>query len=236
MRDDAQFALGLDVAPELALPDRLHRLGLSRSTAVTLTRNRVMVVSWDSRTGLRLHAGYAWAPDDVLSAILRFLSPRTPRTERLAARRIFLGFPLDRHVPSRKRRRLADVAERDVAAVEQLQRLHQILNMRHFDGALGTIPIRVSDRMSSRLGEFRADHDHKALVIAISRRHIKVDGWQAATETLLHEMVHQWQCESGLTIDHGREFRRKAREVGIPATSKVPAGYIHAPERPGTIE
>jgi hypothetical protein len=27
--------------------------------------------------------------------------------------------------------------------------------------------------------------------------------------------VHQWQAETGLAVDHGRGFRRKAREVGV---------------------
>jgi hypothetical protein len=41
---------------------------------------------------------------------------------------------------------------------------------------------------------------------------------------MLHEMVHQWQAESGLRIDHGRTFRRKAREVGvIPAAKRTVA-------------
>ncbi len=33
--------------------------------------------------------------------------------------------------------------------------------------------------------------------------------------TLLHEMVHQWQAESGVPVDHGPAFRRKARQVGV---------------------
>ena len=28
-------------------------------------------------------------------------------------------------------------------------------------------------------------------------------------------MVHQWQAESGLAVDHGPSFKRKARELGI---------------------
>jgi hypothetical protein len=44
-------------------------------------------------------------------------------------------------------------------------------------------------------------------------------------ETLLHEMVHQWQAETGQPVDHGRAFRRKAREVGITprAVADLPA-------------
>jgi hypothetical protein len=55
----------------------------------------------------------------------------------------------------------------------------------------------------------------RAVYITISRRHLRRDGWPAATDTLLHEMVHQWQAETGRPVDHGIEFRRKAREVGI---------------------
>jgi hypothetical protein len=32
---------------------------------------------------------------------------------------------------------------------------------------------------------------------------------------LLHEMIHQWQAESGLAVDHGPAFRKKARVLGI---------------------
>jgi len=32
---------------------------------------------------------------------------------------------------------------------------------------------------------------------------------------MLHEMVHQWQAETGLPVDHGPLFRAKAREVGV---------------------
>ena len=32
---------------------------------------------------------------------------------------------------------------------------------------------------------------------------------------MLHEMVHQWQAETGLVVNHGRSFRLKAVAVGI---------------------
>lgn len=59
--------------------------------------------------------------------------------------------------------------------------------------------------------------------IAISARHVRHHGMADAELTLLHEMVHQWQHESGLPLGHGPAFRDKAREVGIPprATRKV---------------
>ena len=87
-------------APPLA--DRLFRLGLPPGTPVTLTRNRTVMISWRARSGLRLHAGYAGAPDDVLRAIVRFIARGVPRAERAAARRRFMTFPIEQHAASRR--------------------------------------------------------------------------------------------------------------------------------------
>lgn len=206
-----------DVVPEsppaLPLPERLYRLGLDRGTLVTLTCNRTVMISWRARSGLRLHAGYAAAPDEVLRAIVRFLARRVPRSERNAARRLFMAFPVGQHSPSRSARPRAPrpVATEDQPLVDRLSHLHEVLNERHFGGELASIPIRISDRMRRRLGELRASPPE----IVLSRRHIRRDGWESATDTLLHEMVHQWQAEAGHPLDHGRTFREKARAVGI---------------------
>ncbi len=231
-----QLELGLDADPEAALPDRLRRLGLPPGVAVTLTRNRTVLVSFASRQGLRLHAGYAWAPDDVLRAIVRFLRPRASRAERLVDRRRFLAFPVERHAAVRAPRRPARVPAEHKPILERLERLHQILNQRHFAGRLASLPIRLSERMATRLGEFHAGGDGAPIEITLSRRHVERDGWAAATETLLHEMVHQWQAENALPLDHGRAFRQKARAVGIPPGATVPAGYRPADRYEGTIE
>ena len=37
---------------------------------------------------------------------------------------------------------------------------------------------------------------------------------------LMHEMVHQWQEETGHPIDHGPAFRRKAHDVGTTPRAK----------------
>jgi hypothetical protein len=204
-----------------ALSERLYQLGLDPATPVAVTRNRTVMISWRPKSGLRLHAGYAAAPDEVLRAIVRFLARRVPRAERIAARRAFMAFPVDRHVASRPRRqrKAPVVSPADRPIIDRLMHLHEMLNAQHFGSALATIPIRLSGRMRRRLGELRAassrDSGCEPPEIIISRRHIRRDGWEAALDTLLHEMVHQWQAEAGHPLDHGREFRRKAREVGI---------------------
>jgi hypothetical protein len=74
--------------------------------------------------------------------------------------------------------------------------------------------------MKSRLGHYSAASRGLPAEIAISRRHIRRHGWSDAIETLVHEMVHQWQAETGAPIDHGPAFRQKAVEVGIRPRAK----------------
>jgi hypothetical protein len=80
--------------------------------------------------------------------------------------------------------------------------------------------------MRTRLGELSVDlRTGRPLEIAISRRHIARHPWPEVEHTLLHEMVHQWQAESGLRVDHGPTFRRKAVEVGVlPAAQRQVGG------------
>ena len=71
----------------------------------------------------------------------------------------------------------------------------------------------------------------EALLAARQRREIREGAMRkgATLETLLHEMVHQWQYEEGLPVDHGARFRSKAREVGIePAATRAPGGLLRA--------
>jgi hypothetical protein len=75
--------------------------------------------------------------------------------------------------------------------------------------------------MKRRLGELAVDRSTgKAAEIALSRRHVARHPWAEVEHTMLHEMVHQWQAESGSPVDHGPRFRRKARELGVLPQAK----------------
>ena len=111
----------------------------------------------------------------------------------------------------------------DRATLAALSRLHAALNREHFGGVLCRPMFRLSDRMRTRLAEVLGA-DGGPIEIGISRRHLERDGWDEVRRTLLHEMVHQWQVESGLALDHGPAFRRKAREVGVEAAAKRRVG------------
>jgi hypothetical protein len=140
-----------------------------------------------------------------------------------------MSFPVERHVSSLvKRRRERLIPPADLPTITELTRLHEIFNARHFAGTLRTIPITLSGRMSTRLGEFRGEKPGLSGEITIARRHVEREGWASVMDTLLHEMIHQWQWENGLPIDHGAGFRRKAREVGVHPAATVPYHVLAA--------
>lgn len=202
------------------LARRLEALGVHRILGIkglVAHHNRTVMLSTNGRGVLRLHAGFAKAPDRVLEAIIRFLMPRVPRAERQEAEKEFLAFPVFEHVEASPRRRVsAHPQPGDVAVLHQLEEMHGRLNAEYFGGVLGPIRFRLSGRMQTRLGELTIDRKSgKPTEIALSRRHLRAHGWNELEHTVLHEMVHQWQAESGLEVDHGPGFRRKARSVGI---------------------
>jgi hypothetical protein len=219
------------------LAHRLKLLGLREVRSIRTHTNRTVMVLLTARGELRLHQGYASAPDRVLRAIVRFLNPRLPRAMRRLAEREFLGFPVELHAPAPPPAPAERPRPGDLSLLQRLASVHERLNREHFGGRLGTVPIRLSGRMRSRLGELAVDlRTGRPTEIALSRRHIVRHPWSEVEHTVLHEMVHQWQAESGLPVDHGPGFRRKAREVGIEplAWRRVEGRYGgEAGRRPG---
>lgn len=213
-------------AAEASLRRRLEALGMPPFRGFATHTNRTVLLSVTGRGVLRVHRGFAWAPDRVLSAIVRYVRPGSRRTTRRLAEREFLGFPVEAHAPPARasRRGIERPRPGDVAALERLREAHARLNAAHFEGQLAEIPFRLSGRMRTRLGEVALEpRSGRPMEIAISRAHLR-HGWEEVEETLLHEMVHQWQAESGLRVDHGSTFRRKARAVGIQPSARRTLG------------
>jgi hypothetical protein len=215
----AQEQLELAFAPRTPdeLLSRLADYGLRGITALRLTRNRATMVSYRG-SALRVHRAFLNAPSDVLRAVATFVSGRT-RAERAAARSVLLAFPVPPDDRPRQKRREPRHPD-DGPAEERLTAAHHALNAERFAGMLHPISIRVSRRLKSRLGYYRVSTAHEPPEIVISRRHLRRHGWTEALATLVHEMVHQWQDERGGPVDHGRAFRAKAREVGVPAAAR----------------
>jgi hypothetical protein len=198
------------------LPERLYALGLSGVDRILTHTNRTVMLSLNRRV-LRIHRGYGFAPEGVLKAIVRFLSPNVPRHLRQEAEREFLQFPVWAYTrPSDRSPRRDRSRPGDSTLLSRLEAMHRDLNARHFGGSLNAIAIRLSGRMKTRLGELSVDHnDNRNKEIGISRRHLARHSWSEVEHTMLHEMVHQWQAENGYPVDHGPVFRAKAREVGV---------------------
>ena len=238
-RDPAQLDLELDARPLRTGEDllaRLRSLGLKRIARCRLTINGNVMVSWRGDE-LRVHEGYLAAPSDVHEAIVVFVESRS-RGERRAASKRIVAFSGSAWRDSGRRER---TRPEDEPLATKLSEWHARLNDEYFGGALRAIPIRVSRRMKSRLGHYSAGgqvdrstgqpvnrstggpHQREATglgEIAISWRHARRHRWEEVIHTLIHEMVHQWQDENGLPIDHGPRFRAKARDVGIDAAAK----------------
>ncbi len=204
-------ALATDAATADRLQQRLAAFGMRGISKLRLTHNRSTLVSFRAGT-LRLHAAFQHANEDVLRAVAVFVSGRG--AARVAARRVIVAYEIPRDASPRPPRRTR-LHPDDEALAERLRAAHDRLNRERFGGALKPIRVTVSRRMTTRLGHYAPARSHPGgAEIAISRRHIRRHGWREAFDTLLHEMVHQWQEESGHPIDHGPHFRRKAREVG----------------------
>jgi hypothetical protein len=214
----------LAAAPDSLLAERLTTLGLRGVVDIRTHANRSVMVSFTARRVLRVHRGYAFAPDRVLTAIISFLDVRRSRAERRAAEQVFLAFPVEIYVPRSCRARPAERPRPgDLALLHRLHEVHRRFNLDHFGGALHEIPIRLSGRMRVRLGEVSVDlRTGRPIEIAMSRLHLTRHAWDEVEHTMLHEMVHQWQAESGLPVDHGPTFRAKAREVGVLPAARRP--------------
>ena len=209
-----QLELGFDAPPPHTaeeLLERLRQYGLRRFDRCKLTHNRNVMVSFGGGE-LRVHEGYLAAPEAVHRAIVTFVEGRT-HAERREAQRVVIGFPIRTTTGTPRRER---THEDDATFEARLREWHGSYNEQHFGGALRDVELRVSRRMKTRLGHYTAaSHPGDRAEIAISRRHLRRHGWDEALHTLLHEMVHQWQDESGHAIDHGATFRACARRVGV---------------------
>jgi hypothetical protein len=218
-------------AQSALLRDRLHALGLHGVDAVVLMRTRRVMVSMAGNT-LRVHEGFLDAPEPVLRAIVTFATART-RAARMQARDVIVGHPVDRPPP---KRRAEPSRPGDASLLAQLRFAHAEFNRRHFGGTLRALPIKLSGRMSTRLGHYSPPgEDGPEAEIVLNRRHVQRDGWDEVAHTLLHEMVHQWQQETGRPLDHGPEFRRKAREVGVTPRARRPVDAPRAPRWLATV-
>jgi hypothetical protein len=213
-------------ADEALLASRLRQLGVRRP--IVVHENGTVMVSTGRSGQLRIHRGYAYSSDRILKAIIQFVNAKN-RSARSVAEREIHSFSIDTHLAPKRARRKQTTSRRDRELLGDLERMHRCLNTQLFGGELSKVPFRLSNRMRTRLGEVTVDpRSPRLLEITISRRHWERDGPTEVEKTLLHEMVHQWQAESGLKVDHGASFKQKARVVGVAPLARRAVGRVAA--------
>ncbi len=126
------------------------------------------------------------------------------------------SYPVDEFVASRRMRETRRVKQADGLVLVRLKELHERLNVAHFHSSLPATPFRRLGRMRTSQRLLTVDPTaSEAREIAPSTWQLDRDHWGEVEHTVLQKMVHQWQAERGLEIDHGANFRWKAHEVGI---------------------
>jgi hypothetical protein len=85
-------------------------------------------------------------------------------------------------------------------------------NELYFGGELDLRSIRfsISNRMTRAMGKFSYSHRQGQQIKVSSLLSGITDEWK---NTVVHELVHAWQYQSGLKLDHGYSFKKKAAEI-----------------------
>jgi hypothetical protein len=169
---------------------------------------------------LRLNAAFAAAPDAVLVAVAELFSARGRRrtAARERVRRFIAEIPAQPVPPARRARR---VSPGDRPHLERLRAEFDRTNQEHFGGELPAVPLYLSGQMRRRNGHF-SSHPPE---IVISRRLCAHGHDGEAEQTLRHEMIHLWQHATGRPVDHGPEFRRMARRLGVHPRATRPVRW-----------
>jgi predicted SprT family Zn-dependent metalloprotease len=82
---------------------------------------------------------------------------------------------------------------------------------------LNAIQFKTSSRMTKALGVFKVRAGRQSITLSTLLFNQKEE-W---ITTLVHELVHAWQWQTGKPLDHGCSFKQKAREIGNIAPEVV---------------
>ncbi|MCA1806505.1 MAG: SprT-like domain-containing protein [Actinobacteria bacterium] len=74
---------------------------------------------------------------------------------------------------------------------------------------LNAIQFKISSRMTKTLGVFKVRNGQQSITLSTLLFNQKEE-W---VTTLVHELVHAWQWQTGKPLDHGWSFKQKAREI-----------------------
>jgi hypothetical protein len=218
--DQLQLSLPLFALSEQDVLRELHARGATHLVRVRLKANRSRLISISAdRETLNLHECFRTATSDELDAIAVFAcalrdSPAYRRA--IAHMRAWQDPQNDVHdVDSLEPPCCATPAQRHFLAS-----LYRQLNHAYFAGTLpDLLPIRLSDRMSRRLGQISYAGKERRTVreIALNVDLMLERNEQALVDTLLHEMAHAEAWITQSQRGHGAIWRAIAKRVGCEA-------------------
>jgi len=98
-----------------------------------------------------------------------------------------------------------------------ISRWHITYNVKYFGGSLCTPKFEISHSTRS-LGRFKCNYRVGLWAKIAYNETIIISNYYNRSErefqeTMLHEMIHQWQAETYGVADHGATFKRKAAEI-----------------------
>lgn len=218
----------------------MRRRGASRLQRVTFKTNRSTI--WSLTQGgaaLNLHVAYRTAPLHVLEHFATIVREATRDTvayrAAASAVRLWDGLELElRRIwreqrkrprrPSQRRRRVSDAGP--CCATEDqkiyLRHLYRYLNRTRFDGRLPEIPVRLSNRMTTRIGQMlptMRDGQRHVVELALNVDLMLEGNGRERIDTLVHEMAHAADWLFAGKLDHGDSWRRWARYAGCRETA-----------------
>ena len=220
---DHQLSLPLAFLSEEDVLRELQARGVTDVRQVRFRQNRSRLISLSAdRARLNLHDCFRAAAPDVVDAIAYFASARAAT---LGYRRAIARLQAWHEGQVRSAAQEPELPSTACCGTSaQLQLLAQCyrqLNRAHFGGALPELtPVRLSDRMTRRLGhvQYGRDPDRRSIIEIALNVDLLLPGNEAALlDTLLHELAHAEAWLSHGHRGHGRTWRRIAARVGCDA-------------------
>ncbi len=227
----------------------LHLRGATRIRRVSFRNNRSTVWSLTQRgTVLNVHAAYGEADAALLDAFATVVREGgTGSREAKAASKMIVEWPTLIRALAKAR---ADAASDATKAGTRccgtdgqrtyLRAAYTYFNTTRFDNILpADVPIRLSERMSSRLGHMlpseSEDGQRRVDEIALNVDLMLPGNGAERIDTLLHEMAHAADWLTGGAGGHGPSWREWARRAGcLPNRMYHEPVHARRPDAPPT--
>lgn len=221
----------------------LRSAGAASLRRVALRENRSTLWSLTRRgTVLNLHVAYGEAPPALLRSFVAIAEGASRRTAayRAARRSVAEWEGLHPHLDrvrraSRSRPRSPGPCCATPLQRVYLRRLYRHLNATRFGGLLpATVPIRLSSRFTSRLGQMVAgtvDERRVVVELALGADLMLSANDGARLDTLLHEMAHAANYLFDGEVGHGPRWRAWARKVGCAERARCVGAIETRPRR-----